>query len=157
MAPPTPRLVETIDLKKRPWEQALALHNRWHPEIPPVTCVKDGKAAVPGDLLAVEICSFSPLPGVEWGCTTTFDRENGGFLTDHLPCGTKAIWGEISEMTRPGIIGMSLVIIRFLMSQYDNIESSNGHLQIKKGPVEWEQIAEEAAEDYSGKRKRRKL
>ncbi|KAK8523540.1 hypothetical protein V6N13_113484 [Hibiscus sabdariffa] len=116
MAPPTPKLVETKDLKKRPWKQALTLHNRWHPEIPPVTCVKvdeifrlemldfiggaiedddsatdvklsdlypvtgslsdrDGKAAVPGDLLAVEICSFSPFPGVEWGCTTFDSNE----------------------------------------------------------------------------------
>lgn len=40
MAPPTPRLVVPVDLKKKPWEQALPLHNRWHPEIPPVAHVK---------------------------------------------------------------------------------------------------------------------
>ena len=43
MAPPTPRLVVPIDLKKKPWEQNLPLHNRWHPEIPPVTVVKTGE------------------------------------------------------------------------------------------------------------------
>lgn len=36
---------------------------------------------------------MGPLPGDEWGYTATFDRENGGgFLTDHFPCATKAIW-----------------------------------------------------------------
>lgn len=54
---------------------------------------KDGAPAKPGDLLAVEICNLGPLPGDEWGYTATFDRENGGgFLTDHFPCATKAIW-----------------------------------------------------------------
>ena len=40
MAPPTPRLVVPIELKKKPCEQALPLHNRWHPEIPSVADVK---------------------------------------------------------------------------------------------------------------------
>lgn len=31
-----PRLVVPIDVKKKPWQQKLPLHNRWHPEIPPV-------------------------------------------------------------------------------------------------------------------------
>ncbi|KAL6000348.1 hypothetical protein ACLOJK_024043 [Asimina triloba] len=54
---------------------------------------KDGIPAMPGDLLSVEICNLGPLPGDEWGYTATFDRENGGgFLTDHFPCATKAIW-----------------------------------------------------------------
>ncbi|XP_010316008.1 uncharacterized protein [Solanum lycopersicum] len=139
MAPPTPRLVIPIDLKKKPWQQKLPLHNRWHPEIPPVTEIKtgemfriemvdwtagsiqdnnsaidvktvdlstvhylsgpirvvdtDGNPAEPGDLLAVEICNLGPLPGDEWGFTAIFDRENGGgFLTDHFPRATKAIW-----------------------------------------------------------------
>ncbi|OMP01854.1 Acetamidase/Formamidase [Corchorus olitorius] len=43
MAPPTPRLVVPIDLKKKPWEQTLPLHNRWHPEIPPVADVEVGE------------------------------------------------------------------------------------------------------------------
>lgn len=54
---------------------------------------EDGFPAQPGDLLEVEICNLGPLPGDEWGYTATFDRENGGgFLTDHFPCATKAIW-----------------------------------------------------------------
>ncbi|GMP27780.1 hypothetical protein CsSME_00003619 [Camellia sinensis var. sinensis] len=127
MAPPTPRLVVPIDLKKKPWEQKHPLHNRWHPDIPSVAEVKtegmindddsandikfidlswvhylsgpirvldaDGDPAKPGDLLVVEICNLGPLPGDEWGFTATLDRENGGgFLTDHFPCATKAIW-----------------------------------------------------------------
>ncbi|GMP27781.1 hypothetical protein CsSME_00003619 [Camellia sinensis var. sinensis] len=53
----------------------------------------DGDPAKPGDLLVVEICNLGPLPGDEWGFTATLDRENGGgFLTDHFPCATKAIW-----------------------------------------------------------------
>lgn len=43
MAPPTPRLVVPIDLKKKPWEQKLPFHNRWHPDIPPVAEVKVGE------------------------------------------------------------------------------------------------------------------
>ena len=40
-------------------------------------------------------CSWQlgPLPGDEWGFTGTFDRDNGGgFLTDHFPAASKAIW-----------------------------------------------------------------
>ncbi|KAJ6735604.1 FORMAMIDASE-RELATED [Salix viminalis] len=40
MAPSTPRLVVPVDLKKKPWEQTLPLHNRWHPGIPPVAEIK---------------------------------------------------------------------------------------------------------------------
>ena len=43
MAPPTPRRVATVDLKKKPGEQMQPLHNRWHPEIPPVAEVKSGE------------------------------------------------------------------------------------------------------------------
>lgn len=43
MAPRTPRPVVTVDLKKQPREQKLPLHNRWHPEIPPVATVKTGE------------------------------------------------------------------------------------------------------------------
>ncbi|GKU94874.1 hypothetical protein SLEP1_g8302 [Rubroshorea leprosula] len=43
MAPTTPRLVIPIDLKKKPWEQNQPLHNRWHPQIPPVADVKVGE------------------------------------------------------------------------------------------------------------------
>lgn len=139
MAPLSPRVVVKVDLKKKPWQQDQPLHNRWHPEIPPVAEVKageffrvemidamggvikdndsasdiknlvlttthhlsgpirvvdeEGVAAKAGDLLAVEICNLGPLPGDEWGFTGSFDRENGGgFLTDHFPCATKAIW-----------------------------------------------------------------
>jgi len=53
----------------------------------------EGQLAHPGDLLVVEICDLGPLPGNEWGFTGTFDIDNGGgFLTDHFPCATKAIW-----------------------------------------------------------------
>ncbi|XP_068653808.1 uncharacterized protein [Aristolochia californica] len=161
-----PRVVVPIDVKKQPWKQELPLHNRWHPDIPPVAEVsvgevfrvemvdftgggighnysaedikfadlsivhylsgpcrvvdKDGVPAKPGDLLAVEICNLGPLPGDEWGYTATFDRENGGgFLTDHFPCATKAIWYfegiyaysphipgvRFPGLTHPGIIG----------------------------------------------------
>jgi len=43
MAPSTPRLVVPIDLKKKPYEQKLPLHNRWHPDIPPVVDVNTGE------------------------------------------------------------------------------------------------------------------
>ncbi|KAJ4958310.1 hypothetical protein NE237_025421 [Protea cynaroides] len=43
MAPTTPRLVVPIDLTKKPWEQKQPLHNRWHPDLPPVAEVKVGE------------------------------------------------------------------------------------------------------------------
>ncbi|KAL4181634.1 hypothetical protein AMTRI_Chr12g238300 [Amborella trichopoda] len=154
MAPLTPRLVVPVDPKRKPWEQKVPLHNRWHPLIPPVEEVREGELfrvemldwtggnigdndsaldiksidlsttrgipAKPGDLLAIKICNLGPLPADEWGYTATLDRENGGgFLTDHFPCATKAIWYfegiyaysphipgvRFPGLTHPGIIG----------------------------------------------------
>ncbi|KAK8328281.1 hypothetical protein V6Z12_A11G241800 [Gossypium hirsutum] len=186
-------LVVSVDLKKKPWEQALPLHNRWHPEIPPVAHVKvsevfrvemvdwtgsvikdDDSAAdvkfidlstvhylsgpirvvdknetpaMPGDLLAVEICNLGPLPGDEWGYTATFDRENGGgFLTDHFPCATKAIWYfegiyaysphipgvRFPGLTHPGIIGTapSMELLNIWNEREREVEE-NGHKSLK--------------------------
>ena len=47
------RLVVPIDVKKKPWEQKLPLHNRWHPDIPPVAEV------TAGELFRVEMMDFS--------------------------------------------------------------------------------------------------
>merc|ERR1719197_1042533 len=38
----TIRTLLSVDPKKNPWEQDTPLHNRWHPEIPPVATVKEG-------------------------------------------------------------------------------------------------------------------
>uniref|UniRef100_A0A0E0C848 dCMP deaminase n=1 Tax=Oryza meridionalis TaxID=40149 RepID=A0A0E0C848_9ORYZ len=112
MAPPTPRLVVPIDVSKKPWEQKVPLHNRWHPDIPPVADVTEGElfrvemvdwtgGRVSDDNSADDIkfldltiiCNLGPLPGDEWGYTAIFERENGGgFLTDHFPSARKAIW-----------------------------------------------------------------
>ncbi|KAL6512836.1 hypothetical protein OROHE_019626 [Orobanche hederae] len=43
MAPPTPRLIVPIDLKKKPCHQNPPLHNRWDPDIPPVAEVITGE------------------------------------------------------------------------------------------------------------------
>ncbi|KAI4326038.1 hypothetical protein MLD38_031391 [Melastoma candidum] len=43
MAKTSARLVIPIDLTKKPREQPLLLHNRWHPEIPPVVETKVGE------------------------------------------------------------------------------------------------------------------
>jgi len=83
--------------------------------------VKDssGELVHPGDLLVVEICDLGPLPGDEWGFTGTFDIDNGGgFLTDHFPCATKAIWDfegifassrHIPGVRFPGLIHPGLI------------------------------------------------
>ncbi|KAK9909380.1 hypothetical protein WJX75_001337 [Coccomyxa subellipsoidea] len=166
MPPRTPIPIVTVDVKKTAEEQTTtSLHNRWHPDIPPVGTVKEGdlfrvetvewtggqirdddsaedvknvdltkvhnlsgpvavtdvsgEPAHPGDLLMVEICNLGPLPGDEWGFTGTFDRENGGgFLTDHFPSATKAIWEfegiytssrHIPGVRFPGIIHPGLI------------------------------------------------
>ncbi|XP_050111677.1 uncharacterized protein LOC126590193 [Malus sylvestris] len=48
-----PRLVVPMDVKKKPWEQKLPLHNRWHPNIPPVAEV------AAGEIFRVEMVDFS--------------------------------------------------------------------------------------------------
>ena len=78
------------------------------------------KGAKAGDLLKVEILNVGPLEGDEWGFTGTFHQENGGgFLTDHFPNATKAIWDfegvyctsrhipgvRFAGMIHPGLIG----------------------------------------------------
>ncbi|KAK9826566.1 hypothetical protein WJX74_003229 [Apatococcus lobatus] len=166
MAPRTPIPIVSVDPSKRPLEQKQPLHNRWHPEIPPVGEVKEGdlfrvetidwtagqikdsdtaedmKAvdltqvhylsgpirccdergvpAKPGDILTVEILNLGPLAGDEWGFCGVFDRDNGGgFLTDHFPDASKAIWDfdgiyctsrhipgvRFAGITHPGLIG----------------------------------------------------
>ncbi|GKU94872.1 hypothetical protein SLEP1_g8302 [Rubroshorea leprosula] len=47
------KVVVPIDLTKKPWEQKHPLHNRWHPDIPPVAEVEVG------ELFRVEMVDFS--------------------------------------------------------------------------------------------------
>jgi formamidase len=76
--------------------------------------------AKPGDLLKVELLNLGTLDGDEWGFTGTFAAENGGgFLTDHYPCASKAIWDldgiyctsrhlpgiKFAGLIHPGLIG----------------------------------------------------
>ncbi|KAJ0854322.1 putative formamidase [Helianthus annuus] len=53
MAQHGPRLVVPIDVTKKPREQKLPLHNRWHPDIPPVAEVRVG------EVFRVEMVDFS--------------------------------------------------------------------------------------------------
>lgn len=82
--------------------------------------IKDAKGdpAKPGDLLVVEICDLGALSGDEWGYTAIMDRENGGgFLTDHFPNATKAIWYfEVIFAYSPHIPGIkNLFVVDLLM------------------------------------------
>ncbi|KAF3442999.1 hypothetical protein FNV43_RR16918 [Rhamnella rubrinervis] len=101
---------------------------------------KDGVPAKPGDLLTVEICNLGPLPRDEWGFTAMFDHENGeGFLTDHFPYATKAIWHFEGIYTHsPHILG-----VRFPCLTHPGI--------IQEGTPEWEKIAREATRTIPGK------
>jgi len=47
--------------------------------------------AQPGTSWLVDILDVGALQGDEWGFTGIFAKENGGFLTDSLPQGSKAI------------------------------------------------------------------
>lgn len=156
-----PKKLISVDPKKKPWEQETPLHNRWHPDIPPVAEVGEGdvfrvecvdwtggqirnddssddvknvdlsqvhylsgpiavEGAMPGDLLKVDFLNLGTLDGDEWGFTGTFAKENGGgFLTDHFPRATKAIWDiegvycssrhipgvRFAGLIHPGLIG----------------------------------------------------
>lgn len=151
----------SVDPKLAPWDQETPLHNRWHPDIPPVASVSEGEvfrvecvdwtggqikdndsaddvknvdlsqvhylsgpiaieSAQPGDLLQVEILNLGCLDGDEWGFTGSFAKENGGgFLTEHFPHATKAIWDlegiycssrhipgvKFAGLIHPGLIG----------------------------------------------------
>jgi len=70
--------------------------------------------------LRVEFLNLGTLDGDEWGFTGTFAKENGGgFLTDHYPCASKAIWDlegiycssrhipgvRFAGLIHPGLIG----------------------------------------------------
>lgn len=48
-----PKVLLHADPKLKPWEQSPPLHNRWHPEIPPVATVK------PGDVFRVETVDWT--------------------------------------------------------------------------------------------------
>lgn len=156
-----PKTLISVDHNKLPWEQETPLHNRWHPDIPPVASVSENQVfrvecvdwtggqihnndssddvknvdlsqvhylsgpiqvenAMPGDLLKVEILNLGTLEGSEWGFTGSFAQENGGgFLTDHFPKATKAIWDlegvycssrhipgvKFAGLIHPGLIG----------------------------------------------------
>jgi formamidase len=151
----------SVDPKRLPWEQETPLHNRWHPDIPPVASVEEGElfrvecvdwtggqiknddssddvknvdlsqvhylsgpiaipTAEPGDLLKVELLNLGCLDGDEWGFTGTFAKENGGgFLTEHYPRASKAVWDiegiycssrhipgvRFAGLIHPGLIG----------------------------------------------------
>jgi formamidase len=76
--------------------------------------------AEPGDLLKTELLNLGALEGDEWGFTGTFHKDNGGgFLTDHYPEASKAIWDfegvycksrhipgvRFAGLIHPGLIG----------------------------------------------------
>ncbi|KAI3903845.1 hypothetical protein MKW92_025220 [Papaver armeniacum] len=118
----------------------------------------EGVPAMPGDLLAVEICNLGPLPGDEWGYTATFDRENGGgFLTDHFPCATKAIWyfegiyAYSPQIPENGLDSFKLCEV--LHSRpLANLPTPKGCIlgRSKRAP-EWEKVASEAARTIPGR------
>jgi len=78
--------------------------------------------AEPGDILVVDILDLGPFPkpGLEWGYTGIFSKQNGGgFLTDYYPNAYKAIWDlngiyatsrhipgvRFAGIAHPGLIG----------------------------------------------------
>jgi formamidase len=78
--------------------------------------------AEPGDILVVDILDLGPFPepGLEWGYTGIFSKQNGGgFLTDYYPDAYKAIWDlngiyatsrhipgvRFAGIAHPGLIG----------------------------------------------------
>eukprot|EP00747_Dinoflagellata_sp_TGD_P149419 gnl/TRDRNA2_/TRDRNA2_177008_c0_seq9.p1 gnl/TRDRNA2_/TRDRNA2_177008_c0~~gnl/TRDRNA2_/TRDRNA2_177008_c0_seq9.p1 ORF type:complete len:452 (-),score=96.09 gnl/TRDRNA2_/TRDRNA2_177008_c0_seq9:90-1445(-) len=48
-----PKTIISVDPKKTPWEQDPPVHNRWHPDIPPVATVS------PGDVFRVEMIDWT--------------------------------------------------------------------------------------------------
>jgi len=76
--------------------------------------------AEPGDLLKTELLNLGPLENDQWGFTGTFHKDNGGgFLTDHYPDASKAVWEfegvyaasrhipgvRFAGLVHPGLIG----------------------------------------------------
>jgi formamidase len=78
------------------------------------------EGAEPGDILVVDLLDLGALRDSEWGFTGLFSKENGGgFLTEHYPEASKAIWNfegiyaksrhikdvRFAGLTHPGLIG----------------------------------------------------
>lgn len=72
-----------IDVKKKPREQKLPLHNRWHPDIPPVAEV------TVGEVFRVEMVDFS-----------------GGGIT-------KEYTAEDIKHANPSIVSSPFLLVRF--------------------------------------------
>eukprot|EP00960_Hanusia_phi_P030721 748807-Hanusia_phi.AAC.4 len=66
MPPSTPFQAAKVDVTKKAWEQSPPVHNRWHPDIPPVATVQEGQ------LFRVET--------LDW----TGERSQGGHTSDKL-------------------------------------------------------------------------
>ncbi|KAH7511194.1 hypothetical protein FEM48_ZijujUnG0034400 [Ziziphus jujuba var. spinosa] len=113
MAPPTPKVVIPIDVKSKPWQQKLPLHNRWHPQIPLVVEAKTGEVfrvemvdwtggAVKDDDSALDIKCIDPstvssLP--QWtnpNCGQGWDSSQAGRSTGRV---------RFAGLTHPGIVG----------------------------------------------------
>lgn len=80
----------------------------------------DIEGAQPGDLLVVNITDVQPFDHSPWGFTGVFSRKNGGgFLEEHYPKASKAIWDfdgiyctsrhipgvRFAGLIHPGILG----------------------------------------------------
>ena len=93
--PPT---LISVDPKKLPWEQDTPLHNRWHPDIPPVATVD------PGQVISLPAPSLKPSPSTHNFCK----------VTRALCCqrrGSHAVWGEAecSDVCFDGAMAFVLV------------------------------------------------
>jgi formamidase len=94
--PPT---LISVDPKKKAWEQETPLHNRWHPDIPPVASVRQG------DVFRVEC--------VDWTGGQIHDNDNSDDVKNvdlsqvHYLSGPIAVEGaEVGDLLKVEILNL---------------------------------------------------
>lgn len=92
--PSTPALAFSVDPDKRPWEQQVPLHNRWHYAIPPASTQKTGQ------LFRVECMEWTG--GQIHDNDSAEDMKNIELSMPHYLSGPIAINDEDDEPAHPG-------------------------------------------------------
>ncbi|PKI71296.1 hypothetical protein CRG98_008296 [Punica granatum] len=134
------RVIIPNDVKKKPWEQELPLHNRWHPEIPPVAEVAEG------EVFRVEMVDANGgvrFPGLN----------HPGIVGTAPSMELLHVWNEREKkLQEEGLETLKLCEVlhsRPLAELTINKRLFSG--MIKQGSPEWEWITKEAARTIPGR------
>ena len=113
MPPRTPTQLITVDPSKPAWEQEKPLHNRWHPDIPPVSLLAFLAAAqLPGAAPA----AARHVPCIDVG-KTTGKRMEFRRQTHNCICPALARATECKHQCAPLVLARTLTLLLCFMDQ----------------------------------------